>query len=315
MARGVHEVIFGGGAQDLVHVPPARVTSATVAIEDLTKDDEADDRFVVASAAATLDSYDITTTAVSGAGQADPRLMTHAGSAATAGRAYAIESSDARYELFEAEGVAATTIRARGPLSGVYASGSHVRGVQLSVAFPALAAADEDLFDGDPPLRVRWTYTISGQLWRVDELVRLVRSRSFARSLAEVELSLRTSWPELVKSVSPKGNALRDIVRGVASRLDARLRGQGVDPETALTGALGFELLLQRCVLHLGESGYAPSNRDVQLFVDEQAREFARLWQTTITGSTSRGAADVDRESDTAPRGSSKKTRNPFVRG
>lgn len=315
MARGVHEVAFGGGAVDLVHVPPARVASATVHVEDLTEDDESADRFIVASGAATLDTYDVAITAAAGAGQANPRLMTHAGAAATVGRPYFIETADGRSELLECDGASATTVLAKGPLTGAYPSGSHVRGAQLSVQFPALAAADEDLFDGDPPLRVVWTYTISGQLWRIAELVRLVRNRSPLRYLGEVETALRTSWPELVKSISPHPNTLRSLVAYAAARLDARLRGQGLDPESLLSGTLGFELLLQRCVLHLAESGFAPSSRDTQLFVDEQAREFARLWQTTVVGHSAQGAADVNRDTDTAPRGSSRRNRNPFVRG
>ncbi len=315
MARGVHEVIFGGGAQDLVHVPPTRVASATVVIEDLTQPDDGQDRFILAAGAAAVDSYDATITAAAGAGQADPRLMTHAGSTATAGRTYVIEASDGRHELFEAEAVSATTIRASGPLSGAYASGSHVRGVQLSCVFPALAAADEDLFDGDPPIRVLWGYTISGQLWRVSELVRLGRNRPSQRSLGEVETALRSSWPELVKMLSPHGNRLRDLVAASSRRLDARLRSRGIDPEALLAGAAGFELLLQRCLLTIAEQGFHPATRDAQLFVDEQAREFARLWESTTVGTSAHGAADVDRDSDTAAPGTSRKTRSPFVRG
>ena len=315
MARGVHEVIFGGGAQDLVHVPPTRVASATVAIEDLTQPDDGADRFILASGAAALDSYDATITVAAGAGQADPRLMTHAGALAVAGRTYAIETADGRSELFEAEAVSATTLRSKGPLSGAYAIGSHVRGVRLVAVFPLASAADEDLFDGDPALRVVWRYTIAGQVWNVDELVRLVRGRPSSRSLGEVETALRSAWPEVIKAMSPHGNRLRDLVSRAAARLDARLRSRGINTESLLAGAAGFELLLQFCVLQIAEQGFHPSTRDPQMFVDEQAREFARLWEWIAVGASAHGAADVDRDSDTAPPGSSRVTRSPFTRG
>lgn len=311
----MHEVLYGGGAQALVHIPPVRVASATVAVEDLTQPDDGADRFIVASGAATVASYNITITADAGAAEANPRLMTHAGTTAVVGTTYAIEAANGQSELFVCDGATATTITSKSPLTGNYATGATVRGVQLSVDFPALAAADEDLFDGDPPIRVTWTYTAASTLHKVAELVRLVRDKSSQRSLGRVETELRSRWPELVKLIPPHSGALRDVIRGSADRLDARLRGKGLDPERLLAGGLGFELLLQRVVLHLAESGYHPATRDAQLFVEAQDREFARLWESLIVGRSAEGAADVDRESDTAVRGSSKKTRSPWVIG
>lgn len=315
MARGIHEVVFEGGAHALVHVPPARVSSATCFVEDLTEADDGADRFIVSSGAATVDTYNVTLTADSGSAEADPRLMTHAGSSATAGTTYAIEAADGRTELFVADAVSATTIRARAPLSGDYPTGSTVRGVQLSVDFPAPAAADEDLFDANPPIRVTWIYTALGQAHRVAELVRLVRNKSSQRSLGSVETALREGWPELVKMLSPHGNALRDLVKRVADRLDAHMRGRGLDAEALLAGPLGFEVLLQRAVLHMAEAGYHPAERDAQLFVEDQRQEFARLWQSLTIGHSEIGAADIERLSDTAAPGNSKKSRNPFTRG
>jgi hypothetical protein len=311
----MHEVLYGGGAQALVHVPPVRVASATVAVEDLTEPDDGADRFIVASGAATLDSYSVTITAGAGPAEANPRLLTHAGATATVGRTYAIEAANGQTELFVCDGATATTITSKTPLTGSYATGATVRGVQLSVDFPALAAADEDLFEGDPPVRATWTYTAAGTLHKVAELVRLVRNKSSQRSLGRVETELRARWEELVKQLPNHSNALRDIVRGCADRLDARLRGRGMDAEALLSGSLGFELLLQRVVLHLAECGYHPATRDAQLFVEAQDREFARLWESLTVGRSTEGAADVNRESDTAPHGSSKRSRSPFLIG
>lgn len=315
MARGLHEVAYEGGAQALVHVPPVRVSSATVFVEDLTEPDDGGDRFIVASGAATVDSYNITLTADAGAAESNPRLMTHAGATATPGVTYAIEAASGQTELFVCDAATATTITSKTPLTGDYATGATVRGVQLSVDFPALSAADEDLFEENPPIRVTWLYTAQGQSHRVAELVRLVRNKSSQRSLGEVETAIRTGWPELVKMLSPHGNSLRDLVRRVADRLDARLRGRGLDPEALLAGALGFEVLLQRVVLHMAEAGYHPAERDPQLFVEDQRSEFVRLWESLTVGHSEIGAADVERLSDTAAPGNSKKARSPFVRG
>lgn len=309
------EILYGGGDQPLVHVPPGRVTAATVAVEDLTESDDSSTRFIVASGAATLDTYDVTLTADAGPGEASTRLFTHAGATAVVGTTYAAEAASGASELFECACSTATTIEAKGPLSGAYATGSHVRGVQLSVSFPALAASDETLFERDPPIRVTWTYTHAGTSYKVSELYRLVRNKSAQRYLGECETAMRARWPELVKMLSPRGHALRDQIKGVADRLDARLRARGLDPESLMSAGLGFEMLLQRVVLHAAQCGYYPQTRDAQLFAEEQEREFSRLWESLVVGQSTQGAADVDRLGDTASGGSAKKARSPFVIG
>lgn len=315
LTRGHHRVLFGGGAQTLIHVPPRRVSSATVVIEDLSYDEDSDGRTVLASGAATVDSYSATITAAAGRGASDTRLLTHADSAATIGTTYAVQAADGRSEVFVCDAASSTTIRTRSSLSGSYAVGSLVRGVQLSCTFPGALADDETLFDGDPPLRVRWTYTVEGAVWRVDEIVRLVRSQPENRSLAAVEAALRSSWPELVMGLPPHGNSVRDLVESVASRLTAKLESKGVAAERLLLGTSGHELLLQACVLRLADMGHAPATRDAQAFRDEQDQEFGRLWTWIVSGQSAVGAADLDRDTDTAPSGSSQKTRNPIVRG
>ncbi|MBK6920560.1 MAG: hypothetical protein IPH07_24380 [Deltaproteobacteria bacterium] len=316
MAAGFHEVLFEGGAQDLIHVPPSRVASASVQVEDLTEPDDGADRFIVANGAATVDSYSTTSTAAAGAGQPDPRLVTHAGATATAGRAYEITASDGRRELFAAETVTATTLRSATPLSGAYASGATVRGVQLSVAFPSLAAADADIFEADHPLRVRWQYTApDGATWRVDELVRLVRGSATARHLAAVELDLRASKCELVRLLGPQASALRNLVASVSRRLTADLRGKGIDPNRYFAGDEGYELLKQACVLEMAEDGLAPANMDAAGFAALQSQKFGRMWQQATRGSDSAVAATTTRVDDTAAAGSSKVVRSPWRRG
>lgn len=315
MALGYHDVLYLGGAQTLVHVPPGRVSSATVQIEDLTQDEEGADRFILAAGAATVDSHNVTTTADAGAGEADPRLLTHAGASPTVGYSYALVSTTGAYEIFEVAAVTSTTVRAKAPFSDVYPSGSAIRGVQLSCSFPALSANDEDLFDGNPPLRVRWTYTFEGRPYQPDEIVRLVRHKPGQAGLGAVELALRSSWWELVKQIPRQANALRDLVSSVSDRLQTKLRARGIEPEAFLLGAPGIELLQQACVLRLADQGCHPENRDPQAFRDEQEAEFARLWSWLTQGRSAEGAADVSRVDDTAPTGTSKRYRSVFARG
>lgn len=315
MAFGVHETAFEGGAQPLVHVPPSRVASATAAIENLTVSVDSPDRFVLASAPAIVDTYSATLTAAAGAGQADPRLMTHASSSATAGNSYVIETVDGRHELFVAEAVSATTIRTAAPLSGAYPIGSLVRGVQLSCTFPAPAAADEQLFDGNPPLRVRWIYTTAAGLHMVDELVLLVRGTPAARYLGAVELDMRTTKQELVRLLGTQGATLRNLIASVARRLTSDLRSKSIEPDRFLNGDEGFELLKQACVLEIAEDGIAPASMNPSEWAALQAQKFGRMWMQATRGTDSTTSTVVSRESDTADAGSSKQRRSPWRRG
>lgn len=316
MAAGVHEVLFEGGARVLTHVPPSRVASATVAIEDLTASTDDTDRFVLSASAADVDSYSATTTAAAGAGQSDPRLVTHDGTAGTAGTVYEITAPDGQHELFTTEAVTGSTLRSAVPLTGRFASGSTVRGVQLSCTFPAPAAADADLFEADVPLRVRWSYTATdGTVWRVDELVRLVRGTSSARHLAAIELELRRTKPELVRLLGTQPSMLRDLVASVSRRLTADLRSKGIEPDRYFSGDEGFELLKQACVLEIAEDGIAPANVDASTYAAMQSQKFARMWMAATRGTDSTVAAELTRADDTAPAGSSRARRSPWRRG
>lgn len=315
MADGLHEIYYGGVDQPLVHVPLARASSATYAVEDLTESDDGATRFLVnAGTAATVDTYSNTLTVAAGPGAADPRLLTFsAGTAPTTGRRYLVEHADGRAELVLCVGGSTTTMRISAPLQGSYPIGATVRGVEVSGTFPTAAAADEDRFESDEPCRVTWTYTMRGLQWRVSELIRLQRVRGEARYVGDVVIALQEGWPELVTLGVPTSGGIESMVRYAARRLDTRLRGKGIEPAEFFAGAQGFDLLLQRTVMHFADSGFAPKSRAADLFREEQRKEFSIMWDGLTVGSTGKGTTDLDRSTDTAHAGPSKKTRNPFV--
>jgi hypothetical protein len=314
MADGLHEVYFGGGDQPLVHLPLARASAATYLVEDLTESNDNPARELVASTAATVDSYANAITVAAGPGAADPRLLTFAaGTAPTLGRRYLLEHVDGRGELVRCVGGTTTTMRLAVPLQGSFPIGATIRGIEVSGTFPSAAAADEDRFESDEPCRVTWTYTMRGLVWNVSELIRLQRSRAEARYLGDVVIALQEGWPELVALVPSTAHAVENMVRFAARRLDSRLRGKQIEPAEFYTGAQGFDLLLQRTVLHFADSGFAPKSRTPDLFREEQRKEFAIMWDGLTVGAAGQGTTDVDRGTDTAHSGPSKKKRNPFV--
>lgn len=314
MADGLHEVYFGGGAQDLVHVPPGRVTSATYAIEDFTESDDAAARFIApAGSVATVDTYNAALSAAAGPGTSDPRLVTIAGGVApTVGRAYVLELADTSSEPVRCRGASTTTLRASIPISGSYpATTSSLRGVELRASFPADAAADEDRFDNDEPCFITWIYTLRGLTYRVREQIRLERHRSAFRNLGEVELALREGFEELVLQLGPQ--PLDNVVRYAARRLESRMRGKSIATAEFFAGVQAFDLLLQRSIVHLADLGCYPKGRNADLFRSEQLEEFRKLWDGLTVGSPGHATTDVDRSTDTASSGPSRTLRNPFV--
>jgi hypothetical protein len=315
MADGLHEVYFGGGAQTLTHVPLARPSAATYAIEDLTESDDGPNRFIVAAATpATVDPYSVTLSAAAGPGEADPRLLTFtAGTAPTVGNAYALEHTDGRSELVRCIGGTTTTMRLAAPLMSAFPSLSTVRGIQIPATFPLAAAADADRFENDEPCRITWSYTMRGLVWRISELIRLQRTRAEARHVAAVALELQRGWSELCIQQASTSHAVEDVVRYAARRLDSRLRSKNIEPAEFFSGEQGFDLLLQRSIVHLADLGAYPKSRQADLFRSEQLAEFLKLWDGITVGTSGKGTTDLDRSTDTAHSGSPSKRRNPFV--
>lgn len=316
MANGLHEVYYAGGDQDLVHVPPARVASATYSIQDLTESDDSPTRFLVpAATAATVDPFTATTDLAAGPGALDSRLVQFGVVAApTVGRPLAIEHVDGRSEIFECIGSTTTTARRRNPFQGSYPVGSALRGVRMVATFPSSAAANADRFESDEPCLVTWTYTLRGAVTIVEETIRLERSRVGARNLGEVVLALQEGFPELLQQLAADGRTPEDVVRYASRRLDARLRSKSINTADLFAGVQGFELLLQRSVLHLADLGCFPKTRSPEVFRTEQRDEFLKLYDSLTVGTAGHGTTERDRVTSTAEPGPARKSRNPFVR-
>jgi hypothetical protein len=297
--HGLHEVRHGGGDQDLIHVPPVRVASATFSIEDLTESDDSDDR-VIASGAATVDTFSQALTAAAGQGQANSRRASLAVTTnLVVGRMYAIESDAGALECFQAAGVAAAYVDAAAPFGGSYTTAGRVRGLELTATFPELVADDDDFVEDDTPFRVGWTYDVAGRSVTVWEQIRIVRNMAAVRHLAEIEQQLRTTWPGLVKHLSEHPSSLRQFIEPAARRVDARLRTRGLDPETHLAGPQYVELVAQRTVLQFADNGMFPGGVEWSEWRDTQKAEYVLLWDD-FKGGGGHDAVRVGQTSDKA---------------
>lgn len=309
MDRGLHEVIYNGGDQDLVHIPAARVDASptpTVHVFNSTKSTGSADRDIVASGNATLDSASLTTTGTVGLGQSNPRAITCTAdptSHCSTGRWYWIEAANGEGEVFKAVGVkagSANTVTAAWPLSRAYAASSSVLGLELRVTFPSASAADDDLFEQDRPLLVRWTYAIDGRLYSQTEQVRLVRRRIADSNLGEAIAIFKSIWPELAEQIDPQSNALRDVAAYAADRVALKIRSRTEDPQSALFGPQATHAIVARMALHCADMGILPKTEGAIEFRQNMANDYGEILDDMSRGLAGHGTVDVDRVSDTA---------------
>lgn len=296
MSNGLHEIAFEETGQTLYHVPPLRVVSATYSIEDTTRDEDASDR-VIASGAASVDSYSANVNADSGRGQPNPRRINISGMGSpTIGRPYIIEASDGQAETKTLEAIGSTYLLMSTEVKGSYTNGDDVYGIQISASFPDGTAADESIFDDDRPLVVVWTYTIGDHQKIVDEQIRLVRGTATAQYLGQAEIVFNERWEELVTPMRAKPSAVRQLAKVCADWISPRLKYKGIDPDDFMRGEQGLDVLVERMALHAAENGFIPTNREQEAFVEDRRRSFASCWNDLVFGHPGRDVVDLDRD-------------------
>jgi len=311
----VHEILFEGGAQTIVHVPIARVSSATVEIVDVNVGEGSTEREILALGAATVDGLNLTTAADAGPEELSPfEIAVSSSAGATVGTTYAIIGADGQYELFRCAGVSAGLLVAGAALSARYESGASVRGVQLSATFPLAAAANEQLYREDRPLRAIWRYTIGGQGVASHEQIRVVAQRYSQQYLTSAEAELRSCWADVVKELSPRANALRDIISAAAEDVEVKLLKRQIDAGQLLSSKHGHKAVVAAALLLIAKSGSAPQTLSPQEFLDVMKEDYVGVLHDLSRGLAPRGEVEVERESDQATAIHSRRYRAVTVR-
>ncbi len=311
MPPGLHEVTYLGGDQDIEHYPPVRVSSATAIIEDLYEDEDDADRVLQASASATVDNTSANIDIDIGPETADPYRVNACGGNLVVGRTYVIEATGGESEVFKCASAGPSGIRSESPIMGSYsADDARIRGLRLSFTFPTAAAADEDLFDDDRPMRIKWTYTIDGRTVVVGEQIRMVRTNFEMQYLTEVEQEFKNGWYELVKQLPPNPGELRRLVRWSMNRINAQLRGADITPERFLAGPHVAEVLNARLEMCVAEKGYAPKSVDPDTFMNNKRQDFYVTWRRLVLGNPGKDTADLTRDDDVAHANQSRRQGN-----
>lgn len=306
MSRGLREIVYGGGDQELIHLPPLRVASATYYVEDLHEDEDGTDREIVSPTAATVDSFSTTTDAACGRDSSDPRLVPVTDeSGATVGNHVQV-SSFAGTETRKIEASDTGQLRVNRPLHVAHPSGATVQGIEVSGTFPSASAANDDLFEQNRVLEVTWVYTLQGEVVYASEQIRMVRRRWRYAVSGDVESTLRATHSSLVQQLEPYGGNLREVIEDAADEIVWKLSQRGLPVSQYMTGRTGFRLVKAKALELIAENGIHPPNFDPQSYLDHMAGHVARA-MNALHGKQPLDTADIDRESDTVAANRSKR--------
>lgn len=294
-----HAVIYGEGAQTIKTVPtgldgePILLASAEARIVDLLYSEDSDDRVIVAKAAATVDSTTDTTTAAVGAQTANSRrIPVGTPGNFSEGSSYALVDTDGQVQEIVCERVDSTYVYARDDIRYNFTSGSTLRGIEVSVTFPALEANDEESFDvhKECPYAVDW-YFGSGLTGPVRELIYFRRSpRSPLARVADVELLDST-----VGMLNKRGNKVEKALEQAHRDFWRLVESHDVDTDTIVSGNFGRDWVTYRAAEILRRT--MGTDRD-----DDIAMGYARVYGGIFKSIGKQGSVSLNRGTDQADR-------------
>lgn len=298
LTDGVHLIQKGGGNQDLVFLPPLRVSSATVQVEDFLETSSSANRFIIAEdTAVTMDDATDTTDAEVGPGTADARIVSLVSATGfSVGRHYQISSSRGA-DTFFVEDIDGNDLVADQPIHSAHPTNATVHAIELRHAFPSASADDETLYEDDRPLVATWKYTLNGVLVWARMQVRIQGHSPFDAHLGAVAQSIRTTWPGLLRGLRETGNSLRDYVRRAADRIAFRIQMKGYNPSTILLGRVGHELIEAQAVELMAMNGARPPGYQAADFLEVARAHFAHTWKA-FSGAPAHNIVDIVRDHD-----------------
>jgi len=302
-----HEIIFENTSQQLVHIPPVRVASATYLIEKMNVSPGSSDR-TIASGAATLDTATEVITAIAGPGQVDPTKLTMASTSGfTVGNFYSIHdgTSVGIEETFECVAVSTNAyILSAHPLSRAYPIGSTVNGIQFVASFPDATAADENFIKGPYPIRVIWEYALNGVSLPFQEQIEIVRYKGSDLDLAQCVADVKDMWPNVEELLEHKGaNAIMRAAELTRRRIQVKLKAKNDEPHLFLMGEQGRWALMWGTMKMLAQFGLSPGNRDTADFMSECEQSFCEAFHDLTIGEPGHDAMEVDKDEDVAAAG------------
>ncbi len=309
-----HRIRYGGGARTLYHVPRDRhgrvrlPGSATYTIVRLWKHEDASDREVVASTAATIDSASTTLSGSAGPAQANPRLLPVTSSAPfVVGHHYLLSQGELS-ELVTVEGIDTAQVLVSHELRHDYTTGADLDGVEITGTFPSDDAADEsDLQAGGGPYGVIWAYTFGGVPAYVFEEAWVVR---YTTQPLITTADLLQRWP-IAQEICKGRWKIEDAIAAASQDFYADVEEAGRDPH-----GLRHSSVAQLCV---ADRAFEYVERwagttDSLAHADLLRQDYERRVRNLLTGQTPTRTAEVQQSTATATQGGSQAYGKPLIR-
>lgn len=289
----LHRIYFEKGAQALVTVPhrggaPVRVTAGTFEIVDTRYGVDSDEHVVVvAGTAATIDATSTTLTAKAGRNAADRRAMTMMSTAGLViGSQYILESVSGQAELVRIAAVPSGTLaRTTQEIRGDFATGTALRGVQVSATFPAEPAADEANLD-EGAFLVVWSFA---GMPPIRESIHLERGE-------EAQLATLDDLRELDPMLTLAGGDRVDPSAALAAAhkdFRADLQMAGVRESNLLAGDLGRLAVANKAAYHATKHSEDPVTTKKSA---DYAARYLEIRGAIVTGALKENVVALDNE-------------------
>lgn len=294
----LHTIYFEKGAQALVTVPhrggaPVRVTAGTFEIVDTRYSVDSDEHVIVAAGtAATVDALNTTLTAKAGRNAADRRALTVTSTTGlVVGAQYLLESVSGQAELVRiAAAPSGTLARTTQEIRGDFATGTTLRGVQVSATFPAPPAADEDNLD-DGAFMVIWTFA---GFPPIREPIYIERGEEAQLAtlddLRELDPMLSVTGGDRIDPAAALSRAHKDL------RLDLQMAG--VEEADLLAGTLGRDAVCYRAAYLAVQHGDDPVSE--RKAADYKAR-YLEIRGAIVVGAKKPGVVALDKDQQASP--------------
>ncbi len=273
----MHKVIYNRGAQTLTHVPqdrlsrPTLVASATYRILDLTEGDTSAQREVVASTAATVDSFATTLSAAAGSTTANASLLSVYSVAGLAEGEKLLLSTvgGGLREQVTVLSVRTSSIITQRPIRGSYGIADTLEGIEMSATFPLAVADDEDLAIRDNrDYYIVWSYTIDGEPWEVRESIDVERY-SLASWIGPDDLIL--GHPSL--ATRGKQGMLHDALALATEEVAGELEASQVRPEYYRPTIAGRVAVRYLALHHIFRQFHGDADRDTSDMYRERYKQ------------------------------------------
>ena len=302
-----HKVIYGLGNQTIKTVPlndygrPTAISSCTYRIVDLRKDEDDAERILVAAGTnATIDTTTTTTSAICGKGTPNTRkIPVQSIVGFVAGKAYLLQATDGERELIIAENIGSNYITPKDEITRRYASGSTLKGIEVSGTFPTLIANDIDkVEDGEGgPFAIDWSWDLTPPSRR--EIIWLVRQFDNFLCTSEEVFNLDSSFA----AVSGNRVKVESAIRQSSMEIRAHIQAHGLSPEDFHGNDLLKLAVIYRTAWHLSNQQKGDKNESRAAEFKEESQKYL---DNLMIGKFPEKTVKTNLSNDTATGGGSK---------